>query len=173
MENIEQLKYPIGPFSPPENITNEVIVDRINVIEAFPKKLRKAIENKSREEINSPYRPGGWTVKQLVHHLADSHMNAYIRFKWTLTEDNPSIKTYEEKKWAELDDSKVVNIEVSIALVTSLHTRWVALLKSMNSHDFQKTFFHPEMKQTIALDRLLCLYAWHCNHHLAHIVNQK
>ncbi|MDN5200849.1 putative metal-dependent hydrolase [Fulvivirgaceae bacterium BMA10] len=165
---IEKLKYPIGRFSKPGFIGPSEIERYINQIESLPVQMKKAVDGITEDELDTPYRPNGWTVRQVIHHVPDSHMNSYIRFKWTLTEDNPSIKAYYEDRWAELPDSKI-SIDVSLNLLASLHERWVILLKSMNEQDFHRTFQHPEMKHPMRLDTSLALYAWHGEHHLAHI----
>lgn len=167
---LNKLRYPIGKFSPPKSINNEDINNYIRIIEETPDELRKAVENLSDEQLDTPYRPDGWTIRQVVHHLPDSHMNSYIRFKLGLTEENPAIKTYEEAKWAELCDSRDTPIETSLLLLKSLHERWVILLKSMTVEDFKKTVNHPEWGK-IRLDVMLALYDWHCRHHLTHVKN--
>jgi len=134
--------------------------------------LRKEVENLSDEQLNTPYREGGWTIRQVVHHLPDSHLNSYVRFKLALTEDNPKVKTYEEHLWAELKDTFETPIEVSLNLINSLHKRWVVLLKSLSDEQFERTFNHPEWGN-IPLDKTLALYAWHSRHHLAHITELK
>jgi hypothetical protein len=175
MENkeLEKLKYPIGHFSPPEPITEEDIKSYISDIEELPGKLKNLVSNLSEEQLNTAYRPKGWTVKQVIHHIADSHMNAYIRFKLALTEDTPTIKPYYEDKWAELADSKNTSIDVSLKLLESLHERWINLLKSMTKKDFEKSFFHPEHGKEFSLDEVAGMYSWHSKHHFAHIEELK
>lgn len=171
--NIEQLKYPIGKLVIPKNITSEMINNFIGVIENFPAKIISEVNNLSDEQLNTQYRPEGWTIRQVVHHCADSHMNAFIRFKLTLTEETPTIKPYLENKWAELPESKLIPIESSLNIIKGLHKRWSILLKNMNEEDFKKEYFHPETNRKFSLDEATALYAWHCNHHLAHITNTK
>lgn len=175
MENkeLEKLKYPIGIFSVPEKITEDDIRNYISDIEDLPKKLRNLVSEFTEEQMNTLYRPKGWTVKQVIHHLADSHMNSYMRFKLALTEDTPTIKPYYEDKWAELADYKNTSVEVSLKLLESLHERWVILMKSMNKKDFEKSFFHPEQGKEFSLDEVAALYSWHSKHHYAHIEELK
>ena len=137
-------------------------------IAATPGALRSAVAGLSRDQLETPYRPGGWTVKQVVHHLPDSHLNAYARFKLALTEDEPTIKTYDEAKWAELSDSQRVPVEVSLDLLDALHMRWVTLLRGMDAADYRRGLNHPE-RGLMTLSQLLGLYAWHGRHHVAHI----
>lgn len=168
---LEKLKYPIGKFSKPESIDQSTIDQWINEIELLPSQIRNAVSGLSDEELNTPYRPGGWTIRQVVHHLPDSHMNSYIRFRWTLTEDTPLIKAYFEDRWAELPDAKEGDIEPSLLLLEALHGRWVKLLRSLSPEDLGKSFIHPETKKSVRLDVNIGLYAWHGLHHLAHIEN--
>jgi hypothetical protein len=165
-------RYPIGKFDRNINVTKEMRSDFINTIEALPSRLRKEVETLSQIQLDTPYRDGGWTLRQVVHHLPDSHLNAYIRFKLALTEDNPQIKTYEEHLWAELKDSFETPINISLTLLESLHTRWAILLRSLTDEQFEKTFQHPEWG-SITLSKTLALYAWHSKHHLAHIMELK
>ncbi|NJN42488.1 MAG: putative metal-dependent hydrolase [Flammeovirgaceae bacterium] len=168
--NDDQLKYPIGKFIAQDSYTVTELTEFIRRIEALPQKLKRAISGLSDQQFDSPYREGGWTVRQVVHHLADSHTNAYIRFKWALTEDSPTIKTYNEKLWAETPETKL-DINLSVNLIQSLHTKFVALLSSLSSTDWNKQFFHPDSKQYIKLERMAALYAWHGEHHVAHITS--
>lgn len=165
---MEELKYPIGkyieqPFS--EALLKEWLLD----IEVLPKALEYAIINLDAAQLEEPYRPGGWNSRQVVHHVADSHMNAYIRFKLGYTEENPDIKPYEEGEWALLSDVKEIPINVSITLLYALHARWHNFLKSLKPEDWNRTVFHPEHKKTMTLWYLLGNYAWHGKHHTAHI----
>jgi len=162
-------RYPIGKFECKGEITNEVVKTWIEEIEELPGLLRSVVKNMNMEQLDTPYRLGGWTVRQVVHHLADSHMNAYIRFKLALTEENPTIKPYQEDKWAELRDSKLP-INVSLELLTALHKRLVQLLRSLNSNDLKRTFLHPESGE-VSVGRNIGMYAWHGRHHLAHITS--
>ncbi|WP_442604163.1 YfiT family bacillithiol transferase [Paenibacillus sp. KN14-4R] len=165
---MEDLRYPIGIFVKPEHITDEQIQAWISEIEVLPSKLRQAVTELTDEQLNTPYRPDGWTVRQVVHHIADSHMNCVIRFKLALTEELPTIKAYEEKEWALLGDSIHTPIEVSLELITALHEKWVILLKSMSAANFERAFIHPKSGET-KLATALGMYRWHGNHHLAHI----
>ncbi|AWC28747.1 YfiT family bacillithiol transferase [Bacillus cytotoxicus] len=160
-------RYPIGEFHCGETITKEQVKQWIQEIEHLPAKLEKAVAGLHADQLDTPYRAGGWTVRQVVHHVADSHMNGYMRFKLALTEHNPSIKTYKEEKWAELSDS-TLPVEVSLTLLKTLHQRWVHILYSLQTSDFEKTFHHPE-SGAIKLVVAIGLYAWHGRHHTAHI----
>ncbi len=162
-------RYPIGPFTPPATVTPEDSERWIGEIERLPAAFRAAVEPLTDAQLDTPYRPGGWTVRQLVHHVPDSHLNSYIRFKWTLTEDRPTIKAYDEKLWAALPDSRDTPVAVSLALLESLHTRWVVLLRSLTPADREREFIHPETGRALSLNTTLALYAWHGRHHLAHI----
>ncbi len=166
--DIEFLKYPIGKFKIPELITPEAIEEAIFQIKSFPSNVFTAVSRLSVDQLDTPYRPGGWTVRQLIHHCADSHMNAFIRFKLALTEFNPTIKAYEEAEWAKLPDSELP-IESSLAIIKAIHLKWGVLLDSMKRVDFTKTYFHPEKNRNQALDEVTLMYAWHSLHHLAHI----
>jgi hypothetical protein len=166
------LKFPIGRYQPPGHIDETLRNEWIAELEALPEKLRKAVAGLSESQLDTPYRPGGWTVRQVVHHLPDSHTNSYIRFRLALTEDTPTIKPYEESKWAELSDARQSPIEPSLDLLNGLHRRFTALLRSLNSDEFAKTFRHPELGE-IRLDWTLGLYAWHSRHHVAHINNLR
>lgn len=163
-----RLRYPIGKFSPPAEISGTDISGFINTIEETPGKLRRMVSDLSDDILDTRYRPGGWTVRQVIHHLPDSHMNSYVRFKLGLTEDNPEIKTYDEAKWAELDDARSTPVETSLVMLESLHRRWAILLKGMSPREFKRTVKHPEWGN-IRLDVMLAIYDWHCRHHLAHI----
>jgi hypothetical protein len=169
----EHLKYPIGHFSRPDLITNEIISQWIEDIASFPGRLRNIITGLSDDQLNLTYRPGGWTILQVIHHCADSHMNSFIRFKLALTEDQPTIKPYYEDRWAELPDTKQITVESSLKILEGLHERWTHLLRALTKSDCARTFYHPETKKTIRLDENIGIYAWHCNHHLAHIMMAK
>ncbi|WP_308162196.1 YfiT family bacillithiol transferase [Bacillus sp. ISL-18] len=162
-------RYPIGKFEFTGEITKDVVKTWIEEIEELPELLRSAVKNMNMEQLATPYRLGGWTVRQVIHHLADSHMNAYIRIKLALTEENPTIKPYQEEKWAELPDSKSP-INVSLELLTALHKRLVQLLRSLSPNDLKKTFLHPESGE-VSVGRNIGMYAWHGRHHLAHITS--
>ena len=167
------LQYPIGKFT--WNRTGEGLLASeaersqwIQEIEETPAHLRSAVKALTEEQLDTPYRPGGWTVRQVVHHLADSHLNAYTRFRLAMTEDEPSIKTYNEKNWAELSDARTAPAELSLSLLESLHARFVLLLRAIKPTDFARTIKHPEMGR-VTLERYLGLYAWHGRHHVAHV----
>lgn len=166
--DIEFLKYPIGRFKLPEVVTLEAVQEAISTIKAFPALLFAAVSPMTVSQLNTPYRPGGWTVRQLIHHSGDSHMNAFIRFKLALTENNPTIKPYDEGAWASLSDSELP-IESSLAILKAMHFKWGVLLDSMSVEDFKKTYFHPEKQKNQALDEITLMYAWHSLHHLAHV----
>jgi len=170
--NLEKLKYPIGRYQVEDNISKTSIDNWIKEIESLPQRLTDAVKGLKPDQLQTPYRPDGWTVQQVVHHIADSHMNAYIRFKLTLTENKPIVKPYDEKLWAELPDSNMVDINVSLDLIKALHKRWTTLLKQLTATELEKEFLHPEsgMKK---LNETICHYAWHGNHHLAQITSLK
>ncbi len=164
---MEDLKYPVGKF----NYDAATVVprtDRISEIERTPQLLRSALAGLSESQLQTAYRPGGWTVTQVVHHLPESHMNAYIRFKLALTENEPTIKPYQESLWAEREDTRMAPIAVSTALLDALHQRWAILLKTLQPDEWARSFRHPELG-LVSLDKSLALYAWHGRHHVAHI----
>jgi uncharacterized damage-inducible protein DinB len=161
------LRYPIGRFKFPDSVTAEEREELITAIEAAPDGLRRAVSDLDDVQLSTPYRPGGWTVRQLVHHVPDSHMNAYVRFRLALTEDQPTIKPYAEDRWAQLADATAAPVADSLDLLDALHRRWTALLRSMSDVDFARTFRHPDLG-LVRLDRNLALYAWHGRHHIAH-----
>lgn len=161
------LRFPVGTFQRVDNVTDSQRRAFIDAIAETPAKLKAAVAGLSDKQLDTPYRPDGWTVRQVVHHLADSHLNSFTRFKLALTEQEPTIKPYDEKLWAELPDSKTP-IELSLPLLEGLHKRWTILLNSLNASDWQRTFRHPE-RGTMTLSDNLQLYAWHGRHHIAHI----
>lgn len=165
---MDDLQYPIGLFQAPENIERNHLELWLEELSAAPARLREAISGLTNSQLDTPYRPGGWTVRQVVHHLADSHMNAYIRIKLALTEENPVIRPYDEKGWADLHDSSE-DIEVSMKLLESLHQRFVYLAASLSESDLNRTFYHPANQTSQTLKETLGMYAWHGNHHIAHI----
>ncbi|MEJ9151265.1 YfiT family bacillithiol transferase [Bacillus smithii] len=167
---MEHLKYPIGRFIMPDPIDKDMRQHFIHVLQQLPDLLQNAVKDLSMGQLTTPYREGGWTLLQVVHHLADSHMNGYIRFKLALTEDQPTIKPFNEKKWAELPDSLQMNPAISISLLEAVHSRWVYLLRSLDEKDFSRGFTHPENGK-MDLNQVLALYAWHSKHHLAHITS--
>lgn len=166
---MSDLQYPIGKFSVQGEITPSRREGWIVEIAETPAQLRSAIHGLTDQQFDTAYRPEGWTVRQVVHHLPDSHLNAYIRFKLALTEENPTIKPYEEARWAELPDTSGTQVGVSLMLLEALHRRWVILLRSMAEEQWVRTFFHPEQQKSLRLDRILAMYAWHGKHHVAHI----
>jgi uncharacterized damage-inducible protein DinB len=167
------LRYPIGKFERgPEPLTADARRRLIDQIAEAPARLREAVRDLSEEKLDTEYRPGGWTVRQVAHHLPDSHLNAYVRFKLALTESEPTIKPYEEGLWARLADVRETPVEVSVVLLEALHRRWVVLLRALSDGDFARTFRHPEAG-AMSLDRTLALYAWHGRHHVAHITSLK
>lgn len=166
------LRYPIGRFDFQQTVDPSAIPALIADIEALPAQLRNAARGLSESQLDTPYRPGGWTVRQTVHHVADSHMNSAIRLRLALTETEPVIRPYEQQLWGELFDCRTAPIELSLGLLEGLHARWVILLKSMALEDFSRTFRHPEIG-LIRLDRNLALYSWHGKHHTAHITNLR
>ena len=166
---MENLKYPVGRFSAPKEITAEMLEEWTGVIDRFPALLKAETYKLSEAQMDTPYRPEGWTVRQVVHHCADSHMNSFIRFKLALTEDNPTIKPYHEDLWAELEDAKDMPIGTSLKILEGLHQRWVVLIKSLSKEDLQKTFYHPANQKTVSLGTTIALYAWHSSHHLGHV----
>ena len=165
------LRYPVGKFQRAENVSEAQRRSLIGAIAETPAKLRAAIAGLNDRQLDTPYRPGGWTVRQVVHHLPDSHMNSYVRFKLALTENEPTIKTYEESLWAKLGDAKEP-IEPSLALLDNLHKRWIALVNSLGPSDWQRKLRHPEMG-LLTLDDMVQLYAWHSRHHVAHITSLR
>ncbi|MBI3646596.1 MAG: bacillithiol transferase BstA [Acidobacteriales bacterium] len=165
-------RYPIGKFSFDGRLTAEQKQHYLGDIEQTPARLRAAVRGLSDQQLNTPYREGGWTVRQVAHHVPDSHMNAYIRFKLALTEDEPTIKPYLEDRWAELPESRQAPIEVSLALLDSLHQRWTMVLRNITDEDWKRTFRHPELG-TMSLEKTLALYSWHGRHHLAHVTTLR
>ena len=172
MESLEQLRYPIGKMPNPATFTQEELHSWISNIERLPKQLRDAVQNLTPEQLETPYRPVGWTVRQVVHHVADSHINAIIRLKLALTEENPTIKPYEEQLWAELPDYKL-DIEPSLLILENIHARFVKILRGMAWADFSRTFFHPGLQASVTLGALAAMYSWHGRHHTAHITGLK
>ncbi|MGO9339639.1 MAG: YfiT family bacillithiol transferase [Terracidiphilus sp.] len=171
MSNLDDPRFPIGRFSPPASSSPEIRAAHIQALRLLPERLRAAVAGLSDAQLDTPYRDGGWTVRQVVHHVPDSHMNSYVRFKLALTEDWPTIKPYDEAAWANLPDSRMP-VEVSLEQVAALHGRWVALLEAMTEDDFQKGYAHPELgRQNLA--QVLALYDWHSRHHTAHITSLR
>jgi DinB superfamily len=169
---MSDLRYPIGKFEwvPPTSETQmgKRRVQSIEVLSKLPAQMRAAVRDLNPNQLDTPYRPEGWSVRQVVHHVPESHMNAYIRFKLALTEDEPAIKPYREDAWAKLPDVAITPVDVSLELLAALHSRWVALLGAMQAADFARTLNHPD-HGLLSLDRMLAMYAWHSTHHLTHI----
>ncbi len=169
---MDDLRYPVGKFEHEGGITTEHIAQWVDQIEALPVQVRAAVSGLSEEQLSMPYRPGGWTVRQVVHHIGDSHMNSLVRFKWTLTEDEPTIKAYNQDRWAELADYRDVPPETSLLFLETLHVRLVALLRSLSEDDLARRFIHPDSGPT-TLARTVGMYAWHGRHHVAHITELR
>lgn len=168
----EELRYPIGHYAPMAFSYHQKELWLLELA-GLPQDVEMAIENLDEGQLQTPYREGGWTVHQLIHHLADSHMHAYIRFKSGLTENNPTIKTYDEKKWALLNDVKTLPVNISITLLYALHSRWVAAMKDLTEEQWDRTIFHPELKKDLSLWYLFGLYVWHGHHHVQHIISLR
>jgi uncharacterized damage-inducible protein DinB len=166
------LRYPVGKFQRPAAMSDAERKDCIDAIAALPKQIATAVDGLSDAQLDTPYRPDGWTVRQVVHHVADSHINAYCRLRFALAENEPTIKPYDENVWSNFEDAKTLPVTISLALLQPLHVRWVALLRSMQPDQFARLFVHPESgRQTI--DAMLALYAWHGRHHTAHITELR
>lgn len=172
-DQLERLKYPIGKFTNPESIDENQMKEWISILKIFPENIKKETENLSNKDLEKTYRPDGWSIIQVVNHCADSHINSFIRFKLALTENTPTIKAYHENLWAELSDSQHYPISSSIKILEGIHDRWVYLLENLTESDLNKTFRHPETNALISLKTNIGIYAWHCQHHLAHIINAK
>ena len=166
--SLEQLKYPIGPFGFQPPVAAETLASWIDAIALFPSRLDEAIANMPQKALEWPYRPKGWNIRQVIHHCADSHINALIRIKLALTEEQPTIKPYAEHLWAELPDM-MAPIEESLWILKGLHSRWERLLRNLGKDHLQKTFVHPEHGKVFTLEEAIAMYAWHSNHHLAHV----
>jgi len=171
MPDLDKLRYPVGPMERPATpLDSATRAAHLQTIEQLPERIRSLVAGLTEAQLDTPYRPGGWTVRQVVHHVPDSHLNSYLRFKLALTEDEPTIKPYDQSRWAELADVRMAPVETSLVLLESLHHRWVSLLRSLSEADFARTFRHPEIG-IVRLDRNLALYAWHGRHHVAHITS--
>jgi uncharacterized damage-inducible protein DinB len=174
MNTEDSLRYPTGRFHRPKRpLENAERRQMIDTIARTPAEIRAGIRGLSDEQLDTPYRPGGWTVRQVVHHVPDSHMNAFIRMKLALTEETPTIKPYDEAAWAKLADARETPIETSLTLLDALHERWVCLMRSMSPSDFSRSLNHPDWDAPMSLDTLLALYAWHGPHHTAHITSLR
>jgi len=169
---MEDLRYPVGRYQRPQSLTSDQRRTAIDAIAAAPTLLRSAISGLDDRQLDTPYRPDGWTVRQVVHHVPDSHLNAYTRFKLALTEDTPTIKPYNEAEWAKLEDSRTTPIETSLSLLDGVHDRWARILHAMSPADFSRKLNHPE-NGIMTLDQLLALYEWHSRHHTAHITTLR
>ncbi|ULC60599.1 bacillithiol transferase BstA [Flaviramulus sp. BrNp1-15] len=170
-QELQNLKYPIGQFNCPTNISKQHIENWISILEEFPNRLENLVKDLTDKQLDTPYRPEGWTVRQVVHHLSDSHHHSYTRFKWSLTEDKPIIKAYFEERWAELIDAKTAPIKMSLQHLRAIHTKLTYLLKTLNDDDLNKCFIHPETNSEVPLKKNIGIYAWHSNHHYVHIEN--
>lgn len=166
--NDELLRYPIGKFAPKEHYTADEVRQSIDQIEKLPPEIEKIARSLTIKQLDTPYRDGGWTARQVIHHVADSHLNAYVRTKWILTEETPMIKAYNEKAWAETPEVRL-DPGISIELLKALHAKWVALLKRVDPAACEKEMIHPETKKHMRLDRLIAMYSWHGEHHLGHL----
>jgi hypothetical protein len=166
-------RYPIGPFESRNELRDDERAAMIDIIAAAPARMREAVAGLNDKQLDTAYRDGGWTVRQVVHHVPDSHLNAYVRLKLALTESTPTIRPYDEAEWAKLEDSRSTPIEVSLTLLESLHDRWVRLLRSLQPSDFRRTFKHPDHEGTQTLDWLVAMYSWHSRHHAAHITSLR
>jgi len=166
-------RYPVGKYERRDTLTSDERAALIEAIAETPRRMREAVGGLTAAQLETPYRDGGWTLRQVVHHVPDSHLNAYCRFKLALTEDGPTIRPYDEAKWAELHDSVDTPIETSLTLLESLHDRWMRLLRSMKDDDFGRTLNHPEWTKPMTLDTMLSLYGWHGRHHVAHITTTR
>ena len=169
---MSDLRYPIGTYDPPSPITGADLDRWIGQTESLPAEMRAAVDGLSDADLDTPYRPGGWTVRQVVHHVGDSHLNALTRVKLALTEDTPTIRPYAEARWAKLGDY-ALPVEVSLVFLDMLHARWTALLRSLDRSDFERAFYHPEDEQTMRLDWATGMYAWHGRHHVAHVTRWR
>ncbi|UCC25783.1 MAG: putative metal-dependent hydrolase [Gemmatimonadales bacterium] len=168
----EDLRYPLGTPSLRSPLTPSEREEKIRVLAELPGRLRDAVSGLTDTQLDTPYRPGGWTVRQVVHHLPDSHLNAYLRFKKAVTEDHPTVQPYDEKAWAEQGEARSGELEMSLRLVDGLHRRWVTGLEALPDEAWSRGMHHPEVGE-LDLDQLLCLYDWHCRHHLAHILGLR
>ncbi|MFP3947575.1 MAG: YfiT family bacillithiol transferase [Gemmatimonadota bacterium] len=167
-KDLEMLRYPVGRFARREDVSPHERTGLIDEIAALPVRLRRSVTDFAPDQLDAPYRPDGWTVRQVVHHVADSHVNAYVRFKLALTEERPTIKPYDQTAWAELPDARTEPVEISLDILDAVHHRWTLLLRTLNDEQWSRVFRHPEIGE-VSLDTNLQLYAWHGRHHLAHV----
>ena len=170
---MNNLQYPIGRARLPEVITEERLRQATDDIATYPQRLAAAVENMTASQLDTPYRPGGWTVRQVVHHVSESHMNGFVRCKWALTEDAPVIKVYQEKHWSELPDDTTAPVALGLSLLQALHQKWSFLYQTLTEEQWERTYFHPEDNQFFTVKQSACVYQWHGNHHLAHITGLK
>lgn len=170
---MEELKYPIGRFKAPETYTQKQLEEYISTLESFPQKIKQEVENLNAAQLDTPYRLDGWTIRQVVNHCSDSHMNGFIRLKLALTEENPVIKPYVEYLWSELADAKQMPIAPALTILEGVHARWTVVLRSMNNTQWKRRYFHPEKGTDLSMKESTANYAWHCEHHLAHITRLK
>ncbi|MFV8335089.1 YfiT family bacillithiol transferase [Flavobacterium sp. RSP29] len=175
MENkaLKKLRYPIRKFIAPESYSSEYLTSKIAEIASFPERLKKEVIHLTEKQLETPYRQDGWTIRQVIHHCADSHLNCFIRIKWALTEDNPTIKFYYEDRWAGLHDNLTMSIQPTLSLLEGLHFRLAYLMNSLSQADLEKSFIHPENNKQFKIKEIIGTYAWHGNHHLAHITELK
>lgn len=167
---MEDLRYPVGPFTPKgAALTSAERGAHLERIAAHPRRMRELVEDLNDAQLDTPYREGGWTVRQVVHHVVDSHVNSYVRFKLGMTEDVPAIRPYDQARWAECGEAATAPVALSLELLDALHRRWVTFLHTLSAEDFARKMYHPEMEEEITLDTLLELYGWHCAHHEGHI----
>lgn len=169
--DIEKLKYPIGQFQKPDTIDKATLNKWIDDVETLPQRISSIVTPLTDEQLDTPYRPDGWTIRQVVHHVPDSHTNSYIRFKWALTEDKPTIKAYNEADWAELSDTKGAPVDLPLQYLSLLHQKLVRVMRSLSDEQLQRSFIHPETGNEVKLDENIGIYAWHGNHHYYHIKN--
>lgn len=169
--DIEKLKFPVGQWEKPDSVSSEEIDKHIEIISSFSDQLISLVLDKDEKLLNNRYRPDGWSARQVIHHCADSHMNAFVRTKLAMTEDTPTVKPYLEAVWAEGKDYEVTPITASLQIISGVHQRWAHLLVTMSPKDYSRAYFHPEMDRNVPLDEVSSMYAWHCQHHLAHVKN--
>lgn len=169
--NSDTQKYPIGKFNPPAEISEKQLKEAVEILRLFPEQLRLLVHSLNEKELEKTYRPESWTIRQLVHHIADSHNHAYIRFRWALTEENPTIKAYDEKAWSEMYDNKTAPIAWSITHIEAIHHKMVTIMKAMDEKQWEKTYVHDITKEQKSLKTIALMYAWHSMHHFSHIKN--
>lgn len=168
---MDKLKYPIGQFIPPKDVSLSLHNQNVQIISELPELINISVSKLNDDQLNTSYREGGWTLRQVVHHVADSHLNGYIRFKWALSENDPEIKAYEQDGWSKLPDAASGNLELSLSLLDSLHKRWVYMIRELTVNELQKGFFYPGKSRYFTLFQATALYAWHGLHHNAHITS--